>query len=569
MSGDTKRVLEVNQIDNLQGSTQRVKQETTLNNLRGFTQRVYVVGGGGGTPVIDELNVTPSTSAQTITAPSGVDGYSPVNVSAVTSAIDANITAGNIKKDVEILGVTGTYEGQTPTGTMYIISNGTYNVADKAIANVNVPTTAPAHYIEKTVDANGKLINSTNIIDLNGATDVGNYVLYYAYYQNTGISGVVDMSDLTKISGSYACQNMSYGCTGITSVDMSGLTTISADYACQSMFYGCTGLTNVDLSGLTTVSQYSRACQYMFAGCNHITSINLPSLTTVNGYNACQYMFQDCTGITSVNLSSLTTINSEGCVAMFQGCTGITSVDLSNLTTITGGGAHTMFYGCTNLKNIYLPKIQSSNYSTRPNNRDFYAFENSGLEVFDARNIRTVGDYGIFDNMLAGTSHLKTINLNSLEHIGKEAARALLFNGTNTSTLQNLYFPMLTSFGSNPFYTNCFSGRTNLTIHFRKDAQATVQALANYATLWGAGTGSSVVFDLAGTLTGADSNSYARSEKDSVYASETAGAAKTATAWSYNNTIYYTSGGAEPSVGDTIYSDSACTQAVTTISSIA
>lgn len=29
----------------------------------------------------------------------------------VTAAIDSNIVAGNIKKDVEILGVTGTYEG--------------------------------------------------------------------------------------------------------------------------------------------------------------------------------------------------------------------------------------------------------------------------------------------------------------------------------------------------------------------------------------------------------------------------------------------------------------------------
>jgi len=158
MSGDTKRVLEVNQIDNLQGSTQRVKQETTLNNLRGITQRVFVVGGGS-TPVIDELNVTPSTSAQTITVPSGVDGYSPVNVSAVDSTIDANIVAGNIKKDVEILGVTGSYEGQTPTGTMYIISNGTYNVADKAIANVQVPTSAGKYQLLERVkdDSNNEI----------------------------------------------------------------------------------------------------------------------------------------------------------------------------------------------------------------------------------------------------------------------------------------------------------------------------------------------------------------------------------------------------------------------------
>ena len=70
-----------------------------------------VKGSGGGGAVINSLNVTPSTSSQTITASGGVDGYSPVNVSAVTSSIDANITAGNIKKNVTILGVTGTFEG--------------------------------------------------------------------------------------------------------------------------------------------------------------------------------------------------------------------------------------------------------------------------------------------------------------------------------------------------------------------------------------------------------------------------------------------------------------------------
>lgn len=76
----------------------------TLNLAEG------VSSGGGGSANIESLSVTPTTSAQTITASGGVDGYSPVEVSAVTAAIDANIVAGNIKKDVQILGVTGTLE---------------------------------------------------------------------------------------------------------------------------------------------------------------------------------------------------------------------------------------------------------------------------------------------------------------------------------------------------------------------------------------------------------------------------------------------------------------------------
>ena len=62
----------------------------------------------GTAPNLQTLNVTPTTSAQQITPTSSVDGYDEVNVAAVTAAIDQNIVAGNIKKDVSILGVTGT-----------------------------------------------------------------------------------------------------------------------------------------------------------------------------------------------------------------------------------------------------------------------------------------------------------------------------------------------------------------------------------------------------------------------------------------------------------------------------
>lgn len=81
--------------------------------------KVLLGSGGGSTPVISTLNVTPTTSVQQIIAPDNIDGYSPINVSAVTSSIDSNITAANIKKDVQILGVTGTYEGGSSGGGEY------------------------------------------------------------------------------------------------------------------------------------------------------------------------------------------------------------------------------------------------------------------------------------------------------------------------------------------------------------------------------------------------------------------------------------------------------------------
>ena len=86
------------------------KGVTPSGNITTYATAIGQISGGGGA-TINPLSVTPSTSAQTITASGGVDGYSPISVSAVTSSIDANITAGNIKSGVTILGVTGTYSG--------------------------------------------------------------------------------------------------------------------------------------------------------------------------------------------------------------------------------------------------------------------------------------------------------------------------------------------------------------------------------------------------------------------------------------------------------------------------
>ena len=66
---------------------------------------------------LETASATPTTSEQEITATgTGKIGLSKVTVAAVTSAIDANIIAENIKSGVTILGVTGSYTGEDNSG---------------------------------------------------------------------------------------------------------------------------------------------------------------------------------------------------------------------------------------------------------------------------------------------------------------------------------------------------------------------------------------------------------------------------------------------------------------------
>lgn len=111
------------------------------STLQEFTEGYYKKVWVQGVP-IEHLDVTPTTSAQTL-GPSVQGKYiTQVNVDAVTSSIDSNIAAGNIKKDVSILGVTGTYTGSAPSGTINISTNGDVDVADYAIAHVDVHAAA-------------------------------------------------------------------------------------------------------------------------------------------------------------------------------------------------------------------------------------------------------------------------------------------------------------------------------------------------------------------------------------------------------------------------------------------
>lgn len=80
---------------------------------------------GGGSPTLQSKTVTPGASQQIVLPDLGYDGLSDVTVNG-----DTNLVAANIKKDVEIFGVTGSYEGSGGSAVVQPLNateNGTYN----------------------------------------------------------------------------------------------------------------------------------------------------------------------------------------------------------------------------------------------------------------------------------------------------------------------------------------------------------------------------------------------------------------------------------------------------------
>lgn len=500
--------------------------------------------------MVQELNVTPSTESQTINIVSGIDGYGPVNVAAVTGAIDSNIQPSNIKEGVSILGVDGSvvesnettlsvtpttsvqsltpsspYTGFNEVSVSAVTSSVDANIQPENIReNVTILGTTgtayiPEHFVDFTLK-NGTLTKDAKMINLSGVKTIGRSSLMYLYEgcafpANTHI----DMSDISSI-GFSGCSHMFEGAQNTISVDLSNVSVLSANNAALYMFSSNTSLISADLSALDSITGAS-STSYMFNGCTSLTTVNLSALKIINAMYAAEYMFQNCTSLQTIDLDSLVAIwNSVSAQQMFGGCTSLTNVNLRHLVTI--GGGTQMFQNCKSLTNMNLPSLLYVSYTRA------------------------------CSQMFSGCTALQTVSFPSI---------------TKNS---------FTGYSRTDQWYNMLSGITGCTIHLPKNldpqtGSTVISSLQSYPNF--GGTNTVLAFDLPSTviLTGADTVEY---ERNPAYDTETALAWRVKFTGSTISTDrdwtpYYTNGTSDPQVGATIYSDSACTQTVTTIGAIA
>lgn len=268
---------------------------------------------------LQEKEVVPTKEKQEIVSDPQYDGLSKVTVNAVTSEIDENIKAENIKKGVSILGVDGNVEPfKEPV------------LQDKTVN----PTTE----IQEIVADEG--YDALNKVVVNAQTGVDIYDYFEKNIENT-----------TGTS-----QSLTTYIKKVPSMDTSKTTNF--DYFFDQLS-SITEIPLIDTSNGTSSDN-------MFSNCKSL--VRIPELNTHN-MKRLEYMFYNCNEL--ISIPQLDISNARNISNMFSGCKKLTTIPLLNASKVIVIGY--AFSSCSNLTNFGgLENVGEAYSTTQSANYTYY-----------------------------------------------------------------------------------------------------------------------------------------------------------------------------------------------------
>ena len=365
--------------------------------------------------IIDEQKVYPTKSYFTM---SEVDIQRPLM-----------LDPQNIKKDVDIAGIVGTYEPNIypriydvlrldfPDG--FIVYNTPSGYDGIEGVTISIPSSAVAENIKQGVNIGGIIGTYVGGVDnLEKRINNNNGATPYSYENN----------NITSIN-----RNAFYYDSNIIEFKSNTITNIE-----QGAFAYCNHLIEVDCPNVLSIVQET------FRSDTNLTTVKLPSLKDITGTSSYTNNFADCTSLTTVDLTSLETIKGTG---TFIRCYALTTISLPALISLSSN-AESTFASCTSLISAYLPVLTGST--------------------------RT--------NCFAGCTNLQTVNLGFASTVANYT-----FNGCPALTDVTLRKTGTVVTMSN---VNAFASATSsnpVTIHVPSDLITSYQTATNWSTLYNDG----------------------------------------------------------------------------------
>ena len=222
----------------------------------------------------------------------------------------------------------GSKGGSSPSGSIEISENGTYDVTEKASAVVDVEPDLTT----KQITQNGTYSASSDNVDGYSAVTV-------AVPQPSGKITILQNGTDIDVSG-YALADVNVPSNEDAIINRS----INVNYVNNSVtsignnaFNGCYSLTKVNFQNVTSIGNNA------FTDCIKLTEANFPNATSIGGT-----VFSNCSSLTEANFPNATSIGNYA----FNGCSKLTEVDFQNATSI----GISAFNGCNKLASLILRK---------------------------------------------------------------------------------------------------------------------------------------------------------------------------------------------------------------------